>query len=376
MNKTLKILSIVAIAVVIIVGFSINNSEKKGELNIGVISALTGNVAFLGNSNMKGTEVGKIKAQSEYPKLAINLYQEDHMFSPKVGIDAYNKLRQSNNISALVTMASNVSVAVAPLSIKDNVLDIAASTLAKDYSTPNDLTFRLTPRAENESSIAIQTLSQKGVKKLGILYMNNEIGTSLRDALVESAKTSDVKIITEEGYAPDSTDFKTPLLKMKSADIDGLYLAALSPHTAIILKQANELKIKVVFFSYRAAEDPVLVQNAGVLAEGLLYTSAYDINSNSAENTEFIKLFKEKYNEVPNGYAAEAYEAVRLIVDSFNKCGSTVESEQAIACTKNYLFSIKNRPSVFGPLSFNINGDVEYPFIVKTIKDGKFVKVD
>jgi len=376
MNKTVKILSIVVIVVVIVVGFSINNSTKKGELNIGVISALTGNVAYLGNSNMKGTEVGKIKARLEHPELVINLHHEDHMLSPKAGIDAYNKLRHSHNISALVTMASNVSVAVAPFAIKDNVLDIAASTLAKDYTTPDDLTFRLTARAENESSIAIQTLSQKGVKKLGILFMNNEIGTSLRDALVESAKTSDVKIIIEEGYAPDSTDFKTRLLKMKSAGVDGLYLAALAPHTAIILKQADELKINVVFFSYRAAEDPVLVQNAGVLAEGLLYSSAYDSNSTSTENTEFIKLFKEKYNEVPNGYAAEAYEATRLIADSFNKCGSTVESEQAIACTKNYLFSIQNRPSVFGPLSFNIDGDVEYPFIVKTIKDGKFVKVD
>lgn len=376
MSKTTKIVIGIIILAVVIWGITASKTKKvEGTLEIGVISALTGNVAYIGESTMKGAEIGKIKAQQEHPGLSINMYHEDSMFVPKTGIDAYNKLRTSNNINALITMASNVSVAVEPLAIKDNVLFIAASTLASGFTTPDDLTFRMTTKADTEAQPTFEYLTQKKLTKLGIMYMNNEIGISLRDSLKKMAASTNVSIVAEEGYAADASDFKTILLKMKSAGIDSLYLASLANHSAVILKQAEELKIDVPFLSYRATEDPVLVKNAGALAEGILYTNAYDSNSTDSQNAEFIKLYKEKYNETPNGYAAEAYEATRLIADTYAKCGSTIKNVENIQCAKNFLFSVKNRLTLFGPLSFDGNGDVMYPFFMKTVKDGKFVRL-
>ncbi len=375
MNKKLVWGFVIVVAVVIIV-VGIKNSQKSpGTLSIGVISALTGNVAYIGESTMKGAEIGKLKAEEEHPGLAINMYHEDSMFVPQTGINAYNKLRQSYSINSLITMASNVSVAVEPLALKDNVLDIAASTLAAKYTTPEDLSFRMTSKADQEVTPVQSYLLAQHLTKLGVMYMNNEIGVSLNDALNKITEGSSVKIVSSEGYPADATDFRTILLKMKSAGVDSLYLASLAPHSAIILKQADELGLKVPMVSYRAAEDPVFIKNAGALAERLVYTNAYDSNSNSPENIEFSKRYMEKYNEEPNGYAAEAYEATRLIADTYSKCGDTTLDMKAVECSKSFLFGIKGRSTLFGPLSFDRNGDVSYQFFMKTVRGGKFVKL-
>ena len=40
-----------------------------------------------------------------------------------------------------------------------------------------------------------------------------------------------------------------------------------------------------------------------------------------------------------------------------------------------HLFKIKDLSTVFGPLSFDENGDVMYPFMIKEVKNGKFVVI-
>ncbi|MDB5259252.1 MAG: Extracellular ligand-binding receptor [Candidatus Taylorbacteria bacterium] len=382
MNK--KILGAAALIILIILGVwaSKHTSAGKQALNIGVISTLTGQASYIGESTMKGAELGKIKALNEHPNLPVNLFHEDSLFTPKGGIDAYNKLRQTKNISAVISMASNVSVAIEPLAIKAGVLDIAVSTLATAFSTPNDLTFRITSKANTEAAPAIEYLKSHGKKKLGIMYMNNEIGVSLRDALKKSAEGSGISVVAEEGFPADSKEFNTILLKMKQAGVDSIYLASLASHSSVILAEAANLKIQPVFVSYRGAEDPALVkEGTAKLAENLVYTNAYDSNATDSINASFVKAYQEKYHELPNGYAAEAYEAVRLIADAYAKCGSVIQEDsmpniKATDCTKSFLSSIRLRESLFGPLSFDKNGDVSYAFFMKTVRDGKFVRLE
>jgi branched-chain amino acid transport system substrate-binding protein len=141
-------------------------------------------------------------------------------------------------------------------------------------------------------------------------------------------------------------------------------------HISNILKQADELGIKAQFLGFRATEDPVLIKNAGALAEGFIYTYAFDANDDSPEVRNFAEAFRSKYSTIPDGYAAEGYEGMMLVAASFDKCGKDYD------CIQSYLSGLKNYRSIFGNLSFDRNGDVTYPFFLKTVKGGKFVKAN
>lgn len=370
-KKEIIIGGIIVILIAIIVIFGGNkNTDVSGELRIGVISALTGPASYYGESTMKGAEIGMQKVKEKYPNLSIELFHEDSFFTPKGGIDAYNKLKATNNINALITMASNVSVGVRPVAAADNILHVAASTLANNFSSPDDLSFRTTAKGEVEAKPAVQFLTSLGVKRLGIIYMQNDIGTSMLESLKREAPLAGISIVAEEGYPVEQNDYRTLLLKIKNANVDGIYLASLASQTAVIIRQADELDLPKTFLSYRGAEDPALIKNAGDLAERVYYTNSYDDSSNNESVRELVSAYRERWGEDTNGYVAEAYEAVLLIADTYAKCGDDPE------CAREFLFSIKDRPSVIGPITFDQNGDVTYPFFIKTVRNGKFVRYE
>ena len=45
------------------------------------------------------------------------------------------------------------------------------------------------------------------------------------------------------------------------------------------------------------------------------------------------------------------------------------------ACTMKYMNGIKDRATLFGPISFDSFGDVSYGFFLKTVRNGEFVRV-
>lgn len=369
MKKTKTILFILLVGIITVaVSF---NKKDNNSIKIGVISSLTGNASYYGQSNMKGAEIGLIIAKEKYPNLKLEIYNQDSLFTPKGGIDAYKTLRTQYDIDAVITQASNVAVAVQPLAMKDGILQFSASVLANNYSTPNDLSFRLTAKGDIEAVPAIKYMEKKGYKKMAILSMTNEIGTSLTDSLVRSAEGTGVTVVAKETFSPDVVDFRTQLSKIKVTGPDVIYLASLASHSAQIMKQAKELGIRAVYMSYRAAEDPALIKNAPDLASQLVYTNAFDDKVNTPEVQTFVKTWNEKYpNEVPTAYAAEAYQSVLFMAEVFGLCGKDY------VCIQQKLNEFKNHPSVFGPLSFDENGDVMYDFFFKTIKDRKFVRLE
>ncbi len=361
---------IAVIAIIIILVVSSARNAKDDTVRIGVLSSLTGNAAYYGQSNMKGTEVGLIAAKEKFPNLKMELFHQDNLFTPKGGVDGYNALRSQHNVDAINVQASNVAIAVQPLAMKDGILLIAASVLANNYSTPHDLSFRLTPKGGLEAAPALEYMKNKGYKSMAILSLTNEIGVSLSDSLNRAAEGTSVKIVAKETFAPDATDYRTQLAKIKAQNPDVVYLVALGSQSAQILKQAEELGINASYMSYRAAEDPALVKNAPDLASKIVYTSAFDEASAIPESQAFVTAWNAKYpGEAPNAYAAEAYQSILFMAEAFDACGKDY------ACIQKKLEGFKDHPSVFGPVSYDENGDISYKFFFKTVKDGKFVKL-
>ena len=116
----------------------------------------------------------------------------------------------------------------------------------------------------------------------------------------------------------------------------------------------------------RSAQDPIIIKQAGDAAEGFVYSYTFDSTSKQAE--QFIQKFQKKYGREPDAYAAEGYEAYKLIVAAFNEC------DKNTGCIKE--FFKKPQQTVFGEVTFDAKGDPIYAFHMKTIRNGTFVKLE
>lgn len=364
---------IILIVIVAVVGllFWINktkNPQSNEIIKIGVSEALTGVAAYYGEENKKGVDIAEMVITDKYPKMKFQVIHEDNMFSPKGGVDSYHKLKNTNNIDAIITHNSPVAVAVQPLARQDGILQMAVSASASSYSSPDDLSFRTTAGTDNEAGAMAKYIIEKGFKRVGILYMNNEIGVSLEKSLKKQLDPS--LLVLDEGFLIETSDFRTQIAKLKQLKADAVYIAGTTAHLSTLLKQSKENSFSPQFLGFRTVEDPSLISNAGTLASGVIYTYGFDVGSKNEEVIKFTDAYKKQFNTLPNGLAAEGYEAYRLVAESFVKCGKDYE------CIKSFLSNLKNYKSVFGPLSFDSNGDAIKDIFVKTIKDGQFVKLE
>lgn len=366
----------VIVVVALIVGGLLYMSARTVEqvqvapLRIGFIGTLSGDTAFYGETTLEGMQVALAQFQAANPDVPVELYVEDSFFTAKGGIDAYHKLRDAHAIDTVITQASNVGLAVQPLAMEDGVLQMSALVLASAYATPDDLSYRVTADAELEAQAIASYLIERGASRIAFVGMQNEIGTSLHDALVQALASSgrDV-LVADESFAPDQTDMRTQLLKVKNANPDFVYVAGTSAHAAMILKQMHELGLQVPVAGYRAFHDPLLYENAGVLAEGVVFPSTYNLRASREENQKFVAAFADRYNREPGDFQAEGYEAMRTVLAVFNACGTDD------VCAQEFLTNT-TFATVFGDLAFDAFGDVSYPLTLKTFADGTIVEVE
>ncbi len=373
MNKKVVwsvVIVIIAIIIIAIVSKDPSNSGSKDTIIIGATESLTGSAAYYGESSRKGMDLGIDFLKKEYPNTAFEIYHEDNQFNPKIAVDAYNKLRASYDIDAIITQNSPSAIVIEPLAKKDGILQMAVSASAEKYTSPDDLSFRMTAGSNFEVMPMIEFIN-KNYKRVAILYMNNEIGMSEASSLQKGLeKNSGLMIVSHDSFPVETNDFRTLLTKIKVGHPDAIYIAGLASHINNFLKQMKELDVSAKVLTFRTGEDPVLLSNSGELAEGVIFTSNFDPESKDAEALRFVSDYENKYGQKPDSYAAEGYEGMRFVGMAFAKCNRDYD------CIKDYLINIKNYPTVFGNISFNNNGDIEYDFFLKTVKNGKFVKYE
>lgn len=371
MNKTNKIILGILVVVVVIAGIWYGVSKKpatqeKGPVKIGAILPLSGKNAFYGEQAQRAFALAIEDIKKEMPSFRFDIVYEDSKWETQEAVSAFNRLKNLNDIDVVITLSSDVSLAVAPLANQQKVLQMAITASTPQYTSLGDFTFRTTARAEQEDKALAQAIASK-YQKVALLYNNNERGLGHRNALKQELDNLGIGIVVEETLAPQDNDFRTQLIKIKKENPDVVYLLTEAKNTGLALKQAKELQIEKPFFATRSTESEEVISIAGTAADGVIYTYSFNPFSKEPVIQNFTKRFQEQYGRMPDYIAAEAYDALRLVAKAANQCSADTN------CMKENLLKTKDFPGACGALTFDENGDVFYDYALKTIKNGQFV---
>ena len=159
--------------------------------------------------------------------------------------------------------------------------------------------------------------------------------------------------------------------RIKETNPDAILIVSYK-EAILILRQMKELGIKKQILGTPLFEDPEIIEKAGDLAEGAIYSyyGTFDPKSQDVRILAFIKKFKDKYGVEPEYYAPIGYDAVKILALAIEKGG--FNSEQI----KNALYEIRDFPGLSGTTSFDKNGDVIKPVILKMVKDRHFIRYE
>ncbi len=161
---------------------------------------------------------------------------------------------------------------------------------------------------------------------MGIIYDSSDAySTGIDQKFLAEAKQVSLEVVANEAFTADSaTDFSTQLNNCKNAGADILFLPIYYTPASIILKQANDMGYKPKFFGVDGMDG--ILTLAGFdesLAEGVMLLTPFNADATDEKTQAFVKSYKDKFGEIPNQFAADAYDCVYALQAALEKGGCT-----------------------------------------------------
>jgi branched-chain amino acid transport system substrate-binding protein len=343
--------------------------DQNAYIEIGAILDLTGPVAPYGNWSLKGLELAEDEINSQDRQgMKVELIIEDGKSSPQDAVSAFNKLVNIDKVRVvIITTGSSSVLSVAPIANENNVILFTPAASAPEITQAGDYVFRNRLSGFQEvKEMANIAYNKLELRRGAILVVNNDFGQSYGRLFEQIFKRAGGEILIMDKYEQGSTDFRSQLTKIKKGvKKDFVYIVGYAIECGQILRQAKELGIKTRVLSTIGIESDIVIEIAKGAADGVLYTAPRYVLDDPCVIAFEEKYFR-RYNEHSNMYSANSYDALKIIAGIIQRVGYDAEK------IKNALYHTKEYPGVSGPTTFDENGDVIKPIMLKVIRNGRF----
>jgi len=169
MKKTMikhVVLSLIILSFVLLAGCGSQSTET---LTIGAILPLSGPASIWGVSVQEGMDL----AQEELAQQGINLniIYEDSQAKATMGVSAYNKLTNIDNVDVIFSALSSVSVPLVPLADADEMPLVVTLVAAQGIADKSPFTFRFYPPTEEYVNPHFEKIDKETYDEIAILYV-------------------------------------------------------------------------------------------------------------------------------------------------------------------------------------------------------------
>lgn len=229
-----------------------NGAGADGALRVGALFPQSGDLAFGAADALEGVEI------------AVELYVEDggeaELFTadapdPAAGVSGARQLITNDNVDVIIgTYASAVATAAAPAAASLDTLYVETTAFAESLTVDATNVLRTTITSGFLGSYAAEFAStglaeQLGTSpeemRVGLLYTDDEFGTSIATAAQAAVEDSPAELVFETSYPGDISDFSSALLQLDEADVDVLFHVAQVADGVLFWRQAQELDINL-----------------------------------------------------------------------------------------------------------------------------------
>ena len=350
---------------------------KRGAdtIRIGVAGPMTGDGAQYGDMIKKGATMmmEQVNANGGIDGKMIELVVEDDKGDPKEAALVAQKLASDPTIVAVIGhFNSSCSKAGKPIYKQMGVVELSPGSTNKDVCIGSEWTFRNVYRDDFQGyAIAEYIANMLKLKKVAILYDNDDYGRGLKEFFSEKAGELGLEIVREEAYTRDTQNFGPQLTNIRAENPEIVFISGLYTQAAMIMTQAVNLGMQNKFIGGDGLMSSDLIKNGGEAVEGAYVFCPFIPELAGEEGKNFVQAFTDKYQEQPDAWAALTYDAVGIIIQAIKNVGTdrlAIRDYLAQMTTKE-----KGYPGVAGLTVFDENGDCIKPLFVALVQDGKFV---
>ena len=324
---------------------------------LGSIEILTGPNAAYGDAIRSGLTLAldEVNQTGVLGGKKIALTIEDSAGNKDQAINAVRKLIGRDKVVAVIgPTLSNEMFAVGPVANERHVPIMGTSTTANGITAIGDYVFRTSLPESDVIPVTLARAKSRGVKTIALVYANDDaFSKSGFDVMKAAAEKAGLSIVAIESFGSKDSDFSAQLTKIKALHPDAVGISALVEPVSGVLLAARQLGFgkETLFIGGNGSNSPKLGQIAGAAADGLIVGSPWFVGKDTPVNAKFVADFRKKYEHDPDQFAAQAYDALKIMAAAIDHAGAVDPAK-----VRDALLQTKF-DGVMGPFSFTTGRD-------------------
>lgn len=348
-----------------------------GKLKVAILVPLSGDVKTFGESVRDGAmlAIDEWNAAGGVAGREIEIVIEDSQCSPEAAVSAANKVIDQDGVEYIIgEVCSSASIPVSEISTAKNVFQITATstspsvTVAEDGSTKPTV-FRACFIDPFQGQVAAKFAAENLGAKTAAVFLDqgNDYVRGLGEKFMADFVAAGGEIVVEESYTGEDQDFSAILTKVKDADPDILYLPDYYSTVNLIAAQAQEKGIDAILMGGDGWDSSDLDLS---VVEGGYFTNHFSPDDTRAIVQDFVSKYEAEYAHKPDAFAALAYDAANILMQSIEAADST-DVDKVTAAMETGTFSV-----VSGDVSYDELHNPVKAAVVLQVSDGKIVYTD
>lgn len=357
-------------------------APSAAAFKLGGTGPLTGVAAIYGTAAKNGATIAVDEINAAGGKIQFELKYEDDTHDAEKAVNAYNALKDWGMQISLGSVTSKPCEATSALNFQDRVFALTPSASSTAVTEGKDNVFQMCFMDPNQGSASAQYISDKALgTKVAVIWKNDDVySKGIHDTFVSKAKELNLNVVSDTTFADgNDTDFSVQLSDAQKGGADLVFLPMYYQPASLIFAQAKSMGYAPKWFGVDGM-DGILTMDGfdKSLAEGVMLLTPFNADSTDAKTAAFVKAYQAKFGEVPNQFAADAYDCVYAYKQALEAAGCTPDMSASDICTKMMeQFTSMTFDGLTGTgMTWNKDGQVSKSPKGMVIKDGAYVGLD
>jgi branched-chain amino acid transport system substrate-binding protein len=360
--------------------FAFAGAEEAITLKIAHIGPLTGAAAVYGTATSRGAKIAADEINAKGGKYKVEIIDEDDTHDAEKSVYAYGDALDKGAQMIIGTTTTTPCIAVGAEAFNDRVFMLTPSASSTDVTKDKDNVFQVcfTDPAQGAAS-AEYIAEHKLAVNVAVIYNNADAySTGIYNTFKDKAKEVGLNIVSTTTFTEDTTDFSVQVADAKNNGAELVFLPIYYTPASQILLNASAIEYKPVFFGVDGMDGILSIEGFDTsLAEGVMLLTPFSADAEDEKTVNFVKSYKDLYGEVPNQFAADAYDGVYALVEAAKVAGvQTGDKAEDVCDAMIAAMQQITYEGVTGTMTWDATGAVSKTPTAVVIENGVYVGFD
>jgi branched-chain amino acid transport system substrate-binding protein len=352
-------------------GSSLARAADSSTINIALTAPITGDYAEYGLNFKRSVEMGieELNAKGGLLGKKLALLAGDSKGDPKESANLAQKYTSDSTVVAQIgDFTSTCCLAAQPIYDRAGMVQLSPTASHTKFTVGSIWSFSIVGAQIYEQPVMADLAYNKlKLKKVAILYINNDWGVDTQKYFKESFEKLGGKIVAIESFFQGEKDFNAVLTKLKQSSPDALYMALMYNDGATVSQQREKMGWTLPVLGPSSINSTQLIQLGGTSVNGIYSNVQFFTKDPDPRIQAFVTGFQKKYGAIPNYFAALAYDSIYIMAESIKRAGST--DRKAI---RDAMAGIKDFKGLTGNITFTPDRDALKAYKIVQVVNGDF----